>query len=517
VNTCCAVICLLAASIAPAQDAHVRQGVTYFQQEQYAKALEEFQQAHAAQPNDASVDNLIGIAETKLGQIDEGNRYYKLAIGLDPRLAGPYKNLAVNYLSATHYDLAEQVLKQAEVVAPQDPFVHYYLAEIYLDTSRDREAVAQLEPARALIGKDPDLGSQMAAACLRVDMKTEATELISNLESGPGLNVEQEYRLGILLAEKEMYPAAVERFRRIVQRQPASWTGKFDLAVALIDANELPEAIAVLEPLTSERSSDARLFTLLGAAYEATGDYPEALKAYASAVRNDPDNSDLYLDYTRLLMDLDRYGEAAQIVQQGMKNAPDAYALNLRLGSIDMTLGQYDQARQLFQKAIDQHPDIALGYVALAQAYMRDGKDADAAKLLADVRGKLPPDAMLEYMYGLALSHLSQNDEAVSAFRRSVALDPKVAESHYELGKLYFQLGQIPQAREEFQRVIAIAPDHANAHYQLSRVYARLGETANSREMAAETQVLLQRQRGTALQAQKARLGDFQAPQAPAN
>jgi tetratricopeptide (TPR) repeat protein len=115
------------------------------------------------------------------------------------------------------------------------------------------------------------------------------------------------------------------------------------------------------------------------------------------------------------------------------------------------------------------------------------------------------------------LSHLSQNDEAVAAFRRSVALDPKVAESHYELGKLYFQLGQIPQAREEFQRVIAIAPDHANAHYQLSRVYARLGETANSREMAAETQVLLQRQRGTALQAQKARLGGFQAPQAPAN
>ena len=139
---------------------------------------------------------------------------------------------------------------------------------------------------------------------------------------------------------------------------------------------------------------------LLGAAYEANGDYPKALKAYASAVRNDP-KSDLYLDYTRLLMDLDRYGDAAQIVQQGIKNTPDAYALNIRLGSIDMTLGQYDQARQLFQKAIHQHPDIALGYVALAQTYMRDGKDQDAAKLLADTRGKIPPDAMLEYIYGL--------------------------------------------------------------------------------------------------------------------
>ena len=126
---------------------------------------------------------------------------------------------------------------------------------------------------------------------------------------------------------------------------------------------------------------------------------------------------------------------------------------------------------------------------------MRDGKDADAAKLLADMRGKLPPDAMLEYVYGLALSHLSKNDEAIAAFQRSVTLDPKVAESRYELGKLYFQLGQIPEAREQFERVLAIAPDHANAHYQLSRVYARLGETEKSKEMAAKTQELLTRQR----------------------
>jgi len=126
-----------------------------------------------------------------------------------------------------------------------------------------------------------------------------------------------------------------------------------------------------------------------------------------------------------------------------------------------MALGEYDQARQSFQKAVDEHPDIALGYVALAQAYMRDGKDADAAKLLADVRGKLPADAMVEYVYGLTLSHLSQRDEAIVAFQRSVTLDPKVAESHYELGKLYFQLGQIRQAREEFESVLAIAPEHA--------------------------------------------------------
>jgi len=216
------------------------------------------QQAHAARPDDASIDNLIGIADTKLGKIDEANEYYKLAIDVDPKLDGPYKNLAVNYLSTSRYDLAEQALKHAAELAPQDRFIHYYLGEVYLDTSRDREAMIQLQPARTLIETDPELGTRMAAACVRLDMKTEASQLISNLENGPGLNVEEEYRLGVLLTEKKMYAAAVERSQRIVQLQPALWTGKFDLAVALIDANELPEAIAVLEPLTIEHSTDAK-------------------------------------------------------------------------------------------------------------------------------------------------------------------------------------------------------------------------------------------------------------------
>ena len=87
-----AVMSWLVASIASAQDAHVRQGVAYFKQEQYAKALEEFQQAQTTRADDALVHNLIGITDTKLGQVDEANRYYKLAIGLDPKPCGAIQN-----------------------------------------------------------------------------------------------------------------------------------------------------------------------------------------------------------------------------------------------------------------------------------------------------------------------------------------------------------------------------------------------------------------------------------------
>jgi tetratricopeptide (TPR) repeat protein len=122
---------------------------------------------------------------------------------------------------------------------------------------------------------------------------------------------------------------------------------------------------------------------------------------------------------------------------------------------------------------------------------------------------------MLEYLYGLVLSHLSKTDEAIAACKRSVALNPDMSESHYELGRLYFESGLILPAKGEFERVLLLAPQHANAHYQLSRVYARLGDNADSRAMAEQTRQLLQKQREEALEAQKTRFGGFQAVRVP--
>lgn len=510
-----AALFLLFGSFARAQEAHVQNGVNYLKQQQFAKALEEFQLAHSAHPDDATIDNLIGITETQLGHPEEANRWYKRAIDRRPDEAAPHRNLGHNYLMEKQYTTAEKELKAAERLDPQNPFAHYYLAQLYLETSRDADAVSQLQPAHALLENDPASLFLMAQACVRLGKEAEATDLIHSMEASGKLGPSEEYKLGALLTSKRMYPEAAERFRVLVRLQPDSWQSKFDLAIALVNDNQLQEAIAVLSPLASQHLGDARPLTLLGALYEATDQLPKALDAYASAVQVDPENPDTYLDYTRLLMDLNRYGEAARIVEQGMKGTPDSYALHLRMGSIEMTQGQFQTARQSFEQAIAEHPEIALGYIALAEGYMRDGKDEQAVKVLSAARQKLPPDAMLEYLYGLTLSHLNRAQEAAAAFKRSIALNPRVAESHYELGKLDLQMGKEQEARTEFEQVLAIAPEHANAHFQLSRIYAHLGETKKSKEMAAATQALLQKQRQAALQAQKKRLGSFQkVPQA---
>jgi tetratricopeptide (TPR) repeat protein len=312
-----------------------------------------------------------------------------------------------------------------------------------------------------------------------------------------------------------MYPEAVERFRAIVKAQQESWVSRFDLALALLNADEAKEAAAILVRLMDERPQDAKLKALLAAAYEFSGEHEKALSAYRAAVIADPDNPDLRLDYARLLMEMDRYAEAASIVQAGIERSPDSYALNIRQGSIETLQGRLADARRSFSAAIEKHPEISLGYFALAQSYMRDGQDQQALDVLATAHRRSQPDAKLEYLEGLVLAHLGRRDDAMSALRASIQLDGGVAEPHYELGRLLFEGGSLEAAKAEFERAATLAPDHANVFYQLSRIYGRLGDAKQSAEMAQHTQQLLAQSREKALQDQRAKLNGFQEVHRP--
>ena len=186
-----------------------------------------------------------------------------------------------------------------------------------------------------------------------------------------------------------MYVESAARFRRIAEMQP-SWQNQYNLALALVKAKQTKEALPLLASLTAEHATDANLLSDIASTYESAGESSLALDAWQKAIAADPANPDRYLDCTRMLIDLDRYKEATEIVQRGISLVPDDYPLTIRLGAIEMMTGDHAQARDTFRKAIAEHPALALGYVAVAQSYMKDGKDEEALKVLDRCTGRSP-------------------------------------------------------------------------------------------------------------------------------
>jgi tetratricopeptide (TPR) repeat protein len=378
---------------------------------------------------------------------------------------------------------------------------------VFLASGRDEEAAAQAEPARELLANDRDAEFRMAEACLRTGRTNPGLAFVEAMEKQGTLTAAQEFALASLLNARGLYPQAVIRLRRIVELSPTEWMNRYNLADALLEARQTGEAVSLLESLSAERPRNAAVLDLLGMAYEYDAKSERALECYRKAVAAEPANHDYYLDYARILADLDRYDESEQFIANSLRQFGDDYALTIRLGSLQMMQGKLEEARQTFRKAIDANPEMPLGHVALAQTYLREHRDEEAARELAGTRARLEPDAHVERYYGFALVRLQRYQESIEPLQQAIRLDPNDPEAYSLLGKADAALDRTEAARANFERAIDLDPRNTGAFYQLSRIYAQLGDAAKAREMAERTRQLIQLQREEGLKAQRARLG----------
>jgi len=493
-----------------AQNSALDEAVSLMRESRFKEALVKLEEAHRISPRSATIDNLLGITETNLGLIEKANADYRAAIHLDPSQAAPHRNLGVNLLNAGDYSGASVELREASRLDPKDQFAHSYLMSLDLATGKDSDAIEQASLSGKLSDNDPEAAASLAGAEIRTGHIAEAAARIDLLEQGGNLPPDRAYKLAVLFAEQGAWPQAIDCFRRIAAAHPV-WQNRYNLALALLYSNQSAEASTILSALHSEQPDNADILMFLGSAFEAQQKMPEALDAYRAAAAADPSNPDHALDYTRLLMDTDRYDEAVQVIENGLGKTAETAPLELRLGAIEMIKGNYDAARDAFHAALAHHPELDVAYVGLAQTYARQGNDAEAIKILESARRTSPGHYLLEYYFGMLANRLGRYDDARAALENAASLDPHSPDPQFELGKLFESLQDWQEARKAFEHVIALRPEFAPAHYQLSRIYARLGLHAEAEKEAELTSSLVEAQRDQAFHDQRVRAGSFKA------
>lgn len=491
-----------------AQTTALDEGVQLIREGHFSEALAKLEQAHRIAPNNPTIENLLGITETQLGHLDEANHHYREAIRLEPSQAAPHRNLGFNLLSARDYSQAALQLHEAVRLEPKDPFGHYYLLLLALATNKDAETTEEASAAGQLLDNDPAVAADVVEADIRTGHADDAGARIERLEKSHQITVAQEYQIAVLFSRHGYFSQSLRCFRQIASFNP-SWENRYNLALAELYAGQSSEAATLLEALHSERPANADTLTFLGAADELQQKMPEALEAYRAAVAADPSNPDRMLDYTRLLMDTDRYDEAIQMVQAGMAKTSAAAPLQLRLGAIEMIQGKYTEARTAFDAALASDPELDVAYVGLAQTYARQANDAEALRILETAREKMPGHYLLEYYFGLLASRLGRGQEAIVALKRASEVEPKSPDPYFELGKLYASQQDWPHAREAFEHVAKLNPRYLPAHYQLSRVYEHLGLRSQAEQEAQQTRILVNAQRDEVLRRQQERAQSF--------
>jgi putative PEP-CTERM system TPR-repeat lipoprotein len=426
-------------------------------------------------PEDAGVWKLKGDFARAINPDPEAAlSAYRKAIELDPTLLDAHSD-AINLLfDMGNLDAVAAQLAKMKAVAGKHPQTLYF--EARLDYRRGDYAAARTALQQAL-RRAPDYVSALELA--------GATEL----------------RLGESAQARAFLSKAI-------QSAPQRAMARRLLAQSLLTGGDADAALATLQPLLA--ANDAQSLPLAGEAYLAKGQFDQASKFYARAVKLNPDDvrsrtalattaiqrGDVDKGLTELaaISAVDKSSQAdlaiaiahlasgkfapalAAIDVIEKKQPKDPFAANLR-GRALLMKGDKPAARASFEKALalraSYYPAAAnLAAMDLADNHLEDAKRRFAALLAADPRNV---QALLAQEQVLARMD-APDAERVKLIENAIKADAADPKPRIRLVDHYLQRKDAPKAMDAARNAAAALPDNFEIQEALGRTQFAAGE-----------------------------------------
>jgi putative PEP-CTERM system TPR-repeat lipoprotein len=298
------------------------------------QALQAAQSAAAALPNDPSVLDALGRAQTAAGDGQQAVSTFRRLAAQQPDNPMVHVRLANAYNAARDLGSAERSLKKALEIQPDLLVAHRGLVAVALLQGRAQEG---LELARALQKNQPraadgfslegdvevtrrNFGPAVAAyraALQRAPSSDTAIKLHSAL-LGAGKPADAErwaatwlrdhprdptylYFLGDVALSKKQYAEAEKRYREVLEVQPNNALAMNNVAWLMVRQGK-PGALALAERANLLFPDRAPLLDTLAAALAADKQLKKAIEIQKRAVARDPQDPAVRLNLARLLV-----------------------------------------------------------------------------------------------------------------------------------------------------------------------------------------------------------------------
>lgn len=246
------------------------------------------------------------------------------------------------------------------------------------------------------------------------------------------------------------------------------------------------KALAVLRRAEKLQPASPPLRLRLADAFDAAGDSAEAAQLYLELLKQLPDAPPIRDRIHAKLTDIYLRGreprraiEQLEAIVHDDPTNPQAYYY---LGSILFDEKKLAEAADCFGKAILLKPDLEEAYYDLAQVQLSMDKDSESLATLERARQKFAPNFVLEYFTGMAFSRQKAYAEALEHFTAAEviaqATNPKLLNENF-----YFQLGaanerksDYAQAEKYFEKCLQLEPNFAEAMNYLGYMWAEHGQ-----------------------------------------
>lgn len=238
---------------------------------------------------------------------------------------------------------------------------------------------------------------------------------------------------------------AGERLRRAAALEgPRRQTARFRLAKTLASLERGPDAIAQIKALLLVEPGHMEGLILLGDLQARSGAYEEAARAYALALRRDPDD----------------------------------VVLKRRLEGVQ---GRLPKTAPAQKPSAPPSPPSAQAFLTEAERHMAEKRPARAAALLRQAIGHYPRDARLHYELGAALVAMGTQQtqrEAIEVYAKVVELSPDWLDAYARLGALYEAAGRDNDAIALYERAAKLDRSNVDMLVRVARLHRNRGRSS---------------------------------------
>lgn len=374
--------------------------------------------AVAAAPEDAKLKGLLATVIRNLKDPAKAERTFRDLMASDPSSPVYQMGLASLFLRSARIDKARAVYEDV----------------IKTSKSKDFVSLARVNLARINLAQ-----RKVAEAQKLVDAALKDTP---NHEEANLLQAQLEFR-----AKK--YEKVIDRLRSLLRTKPKSFRAKQLLTEAFVASRQLDLAVNTVKSMLSQRQDYAPAQVRLAQIYLLQKRYDTALSEIEKVLEKRPDHQLAVAVKAEILSHKRNFSEATETLKKllaATTNKPFVYRL---LGETYLREGRAGAAIEAFNKAIDLGKRIdARTASQLTAAYVIAKDLTGAENRLLSLQAKFPNRFYLSNLLGEVLARQDKPAAAATAFRKSIALNPKGIAA-------YLNLARLERAAKNYDKAIA--------------------------------------------------------------
>ncbi len=477
----------------------------YGAQSNIAAAMQEMQQAIAADPNRSESYLLLALFQLRSNLPDQAESNFKKAAETDPKAINAQLALGGFYQSRNRLPEAEAQYKHAIGVAPKNPAPRAALVRLLMQEGKKDETESFLRQTKKDLSDNPE-GYRMLGdfyATFDIDKATAEYSSLYN-EHPKDIQVKKNYIQLLIL--KNRLDEATKLDNEILKANAHDVEGLVFRAQVQLRQNDANGAVDSLQSALRNDPDNAVAHYQLGNAFALQHNDSRAESEWREAVRLRPDLTDALRSLAALELrrgDIDallqtaqqiitaqpyspdgfifkgiadlarlKYNDAQQDAEHAMQRAPQIPAPYVQMGTIQLAQKHYPEAEKFYQQALDKDPSSAEGLSGLMNTYFAQ-KEYDKAIVAANTQiAKSPNNANFYDLLGTALFNGKKDlPGAEAALHKAIELDKNNSDAIEKLGKVQVQEGAADKALALYQQSIKDNPREVTFYILSGELY----------------------------------------------